>query len=134
MTGKCLVPSNAGGWKSHALRRSFPARKCLSIMCPLSKGHAPAIHGHPAGGGTAARVNKKGLWKPFFDEKKIFFIQVYTPTPPKNPRVLKRRGMSITATMTTPTPTMTGRRTAKTAFPVEIPWPSLTPRMKRMIQ
>jgi hypothetical protein len=25
-------------------------------MCPLSKGHAPAIHDHPAGGGTAAGV------------------------------------------------------------------------------
>jgi hypothetical protein len=34
--------------------------------------------------------------------------------------------------MPSPTKIIIGRRTARTAFPVEILWPSLTPRMARI--
>jgi hypothetical protein len=67
-----------------------------------------------------------------FNIKKIFLIQAYVRTPPKNPidptNIITRR-MAIKMS---PKITMAGRRTAKTAFPVEIPWPSLTPIMVRM--
>jgi hypothetical protein len=41
-------------------------------MCPLSKGHAPAIHGHPAGGGTAAGVNSRMIT----EKNKFFNLQL----------------------------------------------------------
>jgi hypothetical protein len=60
-------------------------------------------------------------------------IHSYTLIPLKNPVDPKNIIIRIMTMKISPKMTMAGRRTAKTAFPIEIPCPSLTPRMNKII-
>jgi hypothetical protein len=66
------------------------------------------------------------------DDTKKLFIHSYTLIPLKNPVDPKNIITRRKTTKMSPKSTMTGRMTAKIAFPVEIRWPSLTPMMVRM--
>ncbi len=124
------TPSSARRSACPSGRRAFrPAyRRQACRRGPLSDAHV-GPHLPPKPGDK-----KKGTRCPFlsFSHSPSFTLNLpagctknvpesQTPTPPKNLADPKNKGRSTAIRMPSPTPTMIGRRTAKSAFPVEIP-------------